>query len=67
LGNEALLRCPEKNCSLKAKGCDIEKAYDEDGEAIWAIIYECSEGHRFIAEYEREIKDAEEDLPAQSA
>lgn len=59
-GNEICVRCPEPNCSLKSKGCDIEPAYDEESEPIWAISYECPEGHKFIAEFERMVEDESE-------
>lgn len=48
------MRCVEDECGLDAKGYDIEKAYDEEDQAIYAVTYECPEGHRFVAEYERE-------------
>lgn len=47
--------CPEDDCDQVAKGYDIEACWDEDDTPIWAVSYECSEGHRFIAEYEREL------------
>ncbi len=48
------MRCPEPKCSLASRGCDIESAWDEEGEPIWAVSYECPEGHKFIAEFDRE-------------
>lgn len=47
------MECAEKGCSLKAKGYEIETCYDKDDQPIYAIFYECSAGHRFVAEYER--------------
>lgn len=57
------MRCVEPNCDSEAKGCDIEAAWDEDGEPIWAIHYECILGHMFIAEFERDVVQDDDDTP----
>lgn len=49
------MECAEKGCTLKAKGYDIETAYDKEDCPVWAVYYECSKGHRFVAEYERDF------------
>lgn len=46
--------CVEDGCDLTAKGYDIEEAYDDDNQPIYAVSYECADGHQFVAEYERE-------------
>lgn len=55
-GKKVVVDCVEEGCELEAKGFDIESAWDEEDQPIWAIFYECPEGHTFIAEYERECK-----------
>lgn len=55
---KSIVRCVEHGCKLEAKGYDIESAWDEENQAIWAIFYECPEGHKFVAEYEREVIEA---------
>jgi hypothetical protein len=52
------MRCVEQDCGCEARGIDIESAWDEENEPIWAIYYECPDGHSFIAEYERKVSDA---------
>lgn len=47
------MRCVEDGCKLKARGYDIEAAYDEENQPIFAVYYECAEGHKFLAEYDR--------------
>ena len=49
------MRCADATCSLEAKGYEIEEAWDKDNEPVYAVYYECPEGHRFVAEYEREL------------
>jgi hypothetical protein len=51
------MRCVEDDCELDAKGYDIEKAYDQDNQPIYAVTYECPEGHKFVAEYERALEE----------
>jgi hypothetical protein len=53
------MKCVEKGCSLEARGYDIEEAWDKDDEPVYAIYYECPEGPRFVAEYERELSDTQ--------
>lgn len=60
------MRCPEPNCGIKSNGCDIEAVFDEEGAPVWAIHYECPEGHRFIAEFDREL-ETNESLPRKTA
>lgn len=55
-GKKVIVKCVEDGCELTARGYDIESAWDEENQPVWAIFYECPEGHRFIAEYEREEK-----------
>lgn len=47
------MRCGENGCDLEATGYDIEACYDESNEPVWAVFYECPEGHKFLAEFER--------------
>jgi hypothetical protein len=55
LEKKVFMKCAEKGCSLEARGYEIEEAWDKDDEPVYAIYYECPEGHRFVAEYEREL------------
>lgn len=52
------MQCVENGCKLKAKGYDIESAYDEEDQPVWAIFYQCPDGHEFVAEYERDCEEA---------
>ena len=54
-GKKVAVLCVEDGCELAARGYDIESAWDEENQPIWAIFYRCDEGHEFIAEYEREV------------
>lgn len=56
--------CAQGGCKSKAKGYDIEKAFDVDQVPVYAVYYECTEGHRFVAEYDRVICITDEDLEA---
>ena len=61
------MKCAEPGCKQDAKGYDIESAYDEEDQAIWAISYECPQGHRFIAEYERQVEDRGDECAFEAA
>ncbi len=54
------MRCVEEGCKLKAHGYDIESAYDEENQPIYAVYYECPEGHKFLAEYDRTCENSGE-------
>lgn len=54
---KASVQCAEKGCSLEAKGYDIETCYDKDDQPVYAVYYECPQGHTFIAEFERSFTE----------
>lgn len=46
--------CKAPNCKLEAYGYDIERAWDEDDEPIYAVYFMCDNEHKFVAEYIRD-------------
>jgi hypothetical protein len=53
-GRRKPVRCAEDGCYLESRGYEIERAYDKENQPVYAVFYECPEGHKFIAEYERD-------------
>jgi hypothetical protein len=53
---KTIMRCVEQGCGCVARGYDIESAWDEEDQPVWAVYYECPDGHTFIAEYERKVE-----------
>ena len=58
------MRCIEPGCPYTAGAYDIEAVWDEEEKPVWAIYYDCEEGHNFVAEYERVVKEEKRELVA---
>jgi hypothetical protein len=52
-----LRQCVNPDCTSPARGTDIERAFDEEGNPVYCVTFTCASEHVFREEHPRMVQE----------